>query len=49
MSKVADFVTDFLTLVADNPKYKDKDWNWDNLPTFEIMWEIVSKNREEKK
>ncbi len=49
MSKIADFIVDFLTIVEDNPKYTDNDWNWDNLPTFEIMWEIVNKNREEKK
>ena len=49
MSKMAEFVTDFLEIVADHPKYKDKNWDWDNLPTFETMWEIMHNPRREKK
>ena len=48
MSKLADFVLDFLAIVSENPKYKDKGWDWDNLPAFETMWEIVEKDRVEK-
>ena len=49
MSKVAEFVMDFLTLVADDPEYKDNNWDWDNLPTFETMWEIMHKPIRETK
>ena len=49
MSKVSEFVMDFLEVIADRPEYEDKNWDWDNLPTFEIMWEIMHNPRREKK
>ena len=49
MSESADFILDFLEIVGSNPKYNKNDWDWDNLPPFEKMWEIVNNNRREKK
>ena len=49
MGKVSDFVMDFLAVVGDNEEYEKENWDWDNLPTFEKMWEIVNNSRRQKK
>ena len=46
MGKMKGFVEDFLFIVQNDERYKDKDWNWDNLPTIEKMWEIVDFHKE---
>ena len=46
MGKMKGFVEDFLFIVQNDERYKDKDWNWENLPTIEKMWEIIDFHRE---
>lgn len=49
MGKMSDFVMDFLALVGDHEEYNKHNWDWNNLPTFEKMLEIIDKHREESK
>ena len=49
MSKMADFVMDFLATAGGYEEYDKHNWDWDNLPPLEKMWEIVEKHREETK
>ena len=46
---MADFVMDFLTVVGDHKEYSKENWDWDNLPELEKMWEIIEKHRQEDK
>ena len=51
MGKIKDFIVDFLD-VANNDlkdKYGDKDWNWNNLPHFEKMLEVMEEGKERKR
>lgn len=43
MSKIKDFIHDFLDVVNNDlkDKYKEKDWDWDNLPHFEKMVSVM--------
>ena len=41
MGKMKGFVEDFLFIVQNDDRYKDNDWDWNNLPTLEKMWEII--------
>ena len=46
-----DFIFDFLD-VANNDlrdKYKEKDWDWDNLPHFEKMVEVIKEGKDKKR
>ena len=49
MSESADFILDFLEIIGNDSKYNKHNWNWDNLPPFEKMWEIVNNNRRDKR
>ena len=46
MGKMKGFVEDFLFIVQNDERYKDKDSHWENLPTIEKMWEIIDFHRE---
>ena len=53
MGKTKDFVEDFLD-IANNElrsKYRERKWGWDNLPSVEIMFQVMNeyKSLEEKK
>ncbi len=48
MSKSADFILEFLEIVGNSSEYNKYNWDWNNLPSFEKMWEIVNNNRREK-
>ena len=45
MSKMADFILEFLETIADNSEYHEHQWDWENLPSYDKMWEIVDKHR----
>ena len=49
MGKLSDFVFDFLGVIGDHKQYDKHNWDWDNLPPIEKMWEIVEKHRKEDK
>ena len=51
MGKIKDFIVDFLD-VANNDlkdKYGDKDWDWNNLPHFEKMLEVMEEGKDRKR
>ena len=51
MGKMKDFIFDFLD-VANNDlrdKYRKKDWDWDNLPHFEKMVEVIKEGEDKKR
>ena len=45
MGKMNDFVLDFLEIVQHKEKetYEHKEWDWENLPPIETMWEVMSR------
>ena len=49
MGKLSDFVFDFLGVIGDHKQYDKHNWDWDNLPPIEKMWEIVEKHRGKNK
>ena len=51
MGKMKDFICDFLD-VANNDlkdKYRDKDWDYDNLPHFEKMLKVIEEGKNKEK
>ena len=52
MGKMKDFVDDFLHIINNEMKetYEHKEWDWDNLPAVEIMFEVIRRyeNRKEE-
>ena len=49
MSKMAEFMMDFLMGVGEHPEYDKYNWGEDNLPPFEKMWEIIETHRGKKR
>ena len=49
MSKMAEFMMDFLMVVGEHPEYDKYNWGEDNLPPFEKMWEIIETHRGKKR
>ena len=45
MSKTKDYIFDFLDVVNNEMRdeYEKKHWDWDNLPTFEVMSSVMRK------
>ena len=45
MGKMNDFVLDFLEIVQHKEKetYEHKEWDWENLPHIEVMWEVINR------
>ena len=43
MGRMSDFVMDFLEIVQHKEKetYEHKEWDWDNLPHIEVMYEVI--------
>ena len=50
MGKMKSFIEDFLDVVNNEMRdeYEDRDWNWDNLPPVETMYEVLSRGRKKK-
>ena len=48
MGKMSDFVMDFLEIVQHKEKetYDHKEWDWDNLPHIEVMYEVIHRHNE---
>ena len=51
MGKIKDFVDDFLHIVNNEMKdtYEHKEWDWENLPEVEIMFEVIRRYEKKKK
>ena len=51
MGKIKDFVEDFLHVVNNDlqEKYRDKNWDWSNLPHFEKMVEVLNEGKNKKR
>ena len=49
MSKIANSIVDFLAVIGDHKEYDKHNWNWDNLPAFDKMWEIMETHRGDKR
>ena len=55
MGKMKDFVEDFLDIVNNEMRdtYEHKNWDFDNLPEVEIMFEVIrrfeNKNKDKKR
>ena len=47
MSKMADFILEFLETIAEHSEYHKHNWDWDNIPSEKKMWEIIEKHRGE--
>ena len=47
MGDMKKFVEDFLYVINNEEydKYKHKDWDWDNLPNVEIMFDVIAQNK----
>ena len=45
MGKMKDYVFDFLDVVNNEMRdeYENKNWDWGNLPTFEVMSSVMRK------
>ena len=51
MGKMKDFICDFLDIANNDlkDKYRDKDWDWDNLPHFEKMLKVIEEGKNKEK
>ena len=51
MGKIKYYVEDFLDIVNNEmrDKYKNKNWDWGNLPNFEVMSRVIRKYNKTRK
>ena len=50
MGKMKDFVDDFLHIVNNDMRdtYEHREWDWENLPEIEIMFEVMRRYEKKK-
>ena len=50
MGKMKDFVDDFLHIVNNDMRdtYEHREWDWDNLPEIEVMFEVIRRYEKKK-
>ena len=50
MVKMKDFVDDFLHIVNNDMRdtYEHREWDWENLPEIEIMFEVMRRYEKKK-